>query len=156
MAYPFLIYNFADSLLSNPKLSSDLTRAAIQSSRNELIFTLVIVHLGYTAIIFITSLFLGHKIAGPIHKLKIYLSELRDGKSRGKLTFRKGDYFQELAEDFNGAYENIIETQKKDFMYLSEVNAYLNNLILIVPDDKKAILNEINKKLSEIQERYTA
>ena len=55
---------------------------------------------------------------------------------------------------FNKTFENIQENYRKDFVYLSEVSAYINNLSLVVPDDKKIVLSEISKKLEEIQSRF--
>ena len=40
-------------------------------------------------------------------------------------------------------------------VYISEVTSYINNLSLVVPDDKRVVLNEISSRLSLIQERFT-
>ena len=95
-----------------------------------------------------------HKVAGPLYKLSKFFKDVKDGQNPGKLFFRNGDYFHELAEDYNGAFKYIFENHKKDLMYISEVSSYLKNIEMVVPDDKKAVLNEIDKKLSEIQNRF--
>lgn len=79
----------------------------------------------------------------------------RDGQHVPRLTFRNGDYFQDLADDFNDTILSVQERHKNDVVYLAEISSYLNNLSLVVPEDKKAVISEINKKLSEIQERFT-
>jgi hypothetical protein len=89
-----------------------------------------------------------------MYKVQQYLATIRDGDFSGKLKFRNGDYFHEIAEDINETFETVQENYKNDFVYLSEVNAYLNNLSLVVPDDKKVVLKEITHKLSEIQSRF--
>lgn len=89
-----------------------------------------------------------------MYKVQKYLASIRDGDFSGKLYFRNGDYFQEVADDLNETFETIQENYKNDFVYLSEVNAYLNNLSLVVPDDKKVVLKEITHKLTEIQTRF--
>ncbi|MEK6625776.1 MAG: hypothetical protein AABY86_12445 [Bdellovibrionota bacterium] len=61
-----------------------------------------------------------------------------------------------MADEFNLTFEQIQENYKKDLVYLSEVNTYLANLSMVVPDDKKVVLNEINRKLTEIQERFNS
>jgi hypothetical protein len=80
---------------------------------------------------------------------------LKEGQTVPRLSFRKGDYFQDIAEDFNSAFEKVQNEHKNDFAYLSEVNTYLNNLTLVVPEDKRIVLREIRKKLDEIQERFS-
>ncbi len=88
-----------------------------------------------------------------MYKLKKYLDNIKDGNPPEKLYFRKGDHFLEIAESFNQAMDKIQEVHLKDFIYLSEINSYINNLAMILPEDKKNVLNEISSKLSEIQDR---
>ena len=47
-------------------------------------------------IVIMIGLFLSHKIAGPIHNMKVFFKDKTEGQSRGKLAFRKGDFFLEL------------------------------------------------------------
>ncbi len=54
----------------------------------------------------ILGLTLSHKIAGPIHRLKIFFIHLRESGGKGKLSFRKGDYFVELPEIINSYLES--------------------------------------------------
>ena len=44
---------------------------------------------------------LTHRFAGPILRLRSTLSELRQGRTVEPLHFRTGDYWQEIADDFN-------------------------------------------------------
>lgn len=126
----------------------------LEDKKLALIVILGLWQVGFTALAFITCIFMTHKVAGPIYKVQKYLATIREGHLNGKLYFRNGDYFKELAEDLNDTFETIQENYKNDFVYLSEVNAYLNNLSLVVPDDKKVVLKEITQKLSEIQGRF--
>lgn len=145
-----LINNFAQLLGDQvPELGEQLA-----NKKTSLIVILVLWQIGFTALAFITCIFMTHKVAGPMYKVQKYLSSIRDGDFSGKLYFRNGDYFKEIAEDLNDTFETIQENYKNDFVYLSEVNAYLNNLSLVVPDDKKVVLKEITHKLSEIQNRF--
>lgn len=132
-----------------PELSS-----SIADKRKNLIIILALWQLGFTTLVFIIGIFFTHKIAGPIYKMKKHLRMIRDGQTSDDLYFRKGDHFQELAEEFNETINKIREDYKQDFVYLSEVNAYINNLSLVVPDDKKPVLSEINQKLIEIQKKF--
>jgi hypothetical protein len=60
----------------------------------------------------------------------------------------------ELADEYNDAMETVHDTHNADFAYISEVNSYINNLALVVPEDKRPVLEEIVQKLTEIQERF--
>jgi len=154
LIYPLTIHDLITSVgaqlaESSPELSSQLSDQKVA-----LIVILGLWQLGFTLLAFIVCIFMTHKVAGPLFKLQKYLSRIRDGHFNGRLFFRKGDYFHELAEDINETFDSIQENYKNDFVYLSEVNAYLNNLALVVPDDKKVVLKEITQKLSEIQDRF--
>ena len=60
----------------------------------------------------IASLFFSHKIAGPLFRLHMYLNSNSSNADKvKKLSFRQGDFFQEIPEDFNKftAAKNINE-----------------------------------------------
>lgn len=142
-----IITNFA---LKNPEIASHYS-----SKRDSLILFLILLHLGFTFLTFFLCIFFSHKIAGPLYKLQKHLKSIRENNTHGKLYFRNGDYFQELADDVNETFEHLENNYKNDLVYLSEVTSYINNLSLVVPDDKRVVLNEISSRLSAMQERFT-
>ena len=142
-----IITHFA---FKNPEIASHYS-----SKRDSLILFLILLHLGFTCLSFFICVFFSHKIAGPLYKLQKHLRLLRNGENPGKLFFRKGDYFLDLADDVNQTIENLEDGYKNDLVYLSEVTSYINNLSLVVPDDKRVVLNEISSRLSSMQERFT-
>jgi signal transduction histidine kinase len=152
--YPWTIYEVFAKIISELSATAPEIAAKLSDQRENLITVLVLFHLGMTGLIFIICIIFSHKIAGPIYKTRQILSIIRDGNLNERLSFRGGDYFPELAEDFNETFDEIQENYKNDFVYLSEVNAYLNNLALVVPDDKKVVLNEISQKLNEMQAHF--
>jgi len=48
---------------------------------------------------------LSHRFVGPVTQLRQVLRDLAEGKPVSPLTFRKGDYWQEMAEELNRAVE---------------------------------------------------
>ena len=52
-------------------------------------------------IVVLDLLRLSHRFAGPILRLRRTMRELADGKSVEAIHFRKGDFWQDLAGDFN-------------------------------------------------------
>ncbi len=55
------------------------------------------------------SIFLSHKMAGPIVRLKSYLTEVKEKKEITALKFRKNDFFEELPELVLGALKSVEE-----------------------------------------------
>ncbi len=51
------------------------------------------------------GLFLSNRVAGPIHRLKLFLADYKTNKSGTPVKFREKDYFQDLAESVNEALE---------------------------------------------------
>lgn len=135
------------------KLSPE-NAAEIKANRNQLLLFLLIMELAILGIIFVISIFISHKIAGPMYKLKTYLNNIKDGGEITPIYFRKGDYFTELADDVNEFVHSLTNQRTQDFEYLEEVSAYIANLALVVPEDKKPVLEEILSKLAEIQSRH--
>jgi methyl-accepting chemotaxis protein len=135
-------------------VSSAQLKQSLEAKRKSLISVLALWQIGFTALVFIMCIFLTHKVAGPLFKLQKFFTAIAEGGDNGRLFFRSGDYFTELADSYNDAINQLKEDYKNDFVYLSEVSAYINNLSLVVPDDKKAVLNEINKRLTEIQGKF--
>ncbi|MFO0941665.1 MAG: hypothetical protein U0930_12980 [Pirellulales bacterium] len=50
---------------------------------------------------------MSHRFAGPVSRLKQGLSSLASGQPVEKLNFRKGDFWGELAEDFNRVADRL-------------------------------------------------
>ncbi|MCB9060586.1 MAG: hypothetical protein H6622_03585 [Halobacteriovoraceae bacterium] len=122
--------------------------------KDNVVWSLGLWQLGMFGLIFCLCIYFSHKIAGPIYKLGKFLVKVREEGVVTKLAFRKADYFEELAEEYNKTMEYISTKQREDFTYLSEVTTYLSNLAVGLPDDKKMVVHEISKNLTEIQERY--
>lgn len=154
LIYPITINQIFDVLISKFTLSNPEIAQHYAQQRTQILIYLSLMHLGFSLVTFCACIFLSHKIAGPIYKLQKFLRGIRENQPREKLYFRKGDYFLEVADDVNMTLDHMDEAQKNDLVYLSEVNSYINNLSLVVPDDKRIVLNEISSKLSEMQERF--
>jgi len=152
--YPLAIYDIMANVIRIAARYSPEVAIKVESYQVSLITDLILWQIGFVGLSFIFCIFFSHKIAGPIYKAKKYLRERRAGHTSDQLHLRKGDYFHELEEEINNTILDLEEIHRQDFQYLGEVTSYLNNLSLIVPEDKKAVLNEITLKLSEIQNRH--
>jgi len=115
LIYPFTIYDLMTSFINFALQQAPELTNKLEDKRASLILILGVWQLGFTALVFIICIFFSHKIAGPLFKLQKYLSQVRDGTAPGELFFRDGDYFQELADDFNSTFKVILESYQKDF-----------------------------------------
>jgi signal transduction histidine kinase len=135
------------------QLNSKFPELISAQSRDNLLFWLITLQVAMTGLMFIACLFITHKIAGPLYKLKLYLSRVRSGEECGELKFRKNDYFHDIANEVSQTIEHLQAKRHNDFEYIDEVIAYISNLSLVIPEDKKPVLKEIITKLSDIRSK---
>jgi methyl-accepting chemotaxis protein len=106
VTYPMIIYELFEMmgrLLA--KLAIDPTFGQqILSKKTDVIGLLVLLQLAVMSVMFLVSIFLSHRIAGPIYKLSRSMELARDGKLEGPIFFRKNDHFQEVAQIFNSLH----------------------------------------------------
>ena len=152
LVYPVIIFDFFNLFIAqNPNAVQNV----VDTQRNLIIF-LFVVQVIITTLVFIVFIFLTHKIAGPMFKLKNHLASIREGNPITPLTFRNGDYFADVAEEVSLFLDTVAHNQESDFAYIDEVAAYVQNLNLVTPDDKKPVLNEISRRLIELKSRYNS
>lgn len=150
LIYPLTILELFNTFT---KMSPE-AKTALKAAQNELMIFLAGFQFIYILIVFIICIFLTHKIAGPMFKLTNYLRGIAQGESPTQISFRDGDNFFEVAEEVNNAFDRLADKHEDDLAYLTEVTSYINNLALVVPEDKKPVIQEINARLSEIQKRF--
>ncbi len=84
---------------------------ALQEVRKQMMWLLILLQGLFLAITFIISVFLSHRIAGPIYKLRKHIEMAKRGIFE-VVRFREKDHFKELAEDFNDLSAAIKSSQK--------------------------------------------
>ena len=52
------------------------------------------------------------------------------------------------------AIQKISETHREDFARISEVSSFIQNLGMVVPEDKKNIIAKVVSELNEIQKKF--
>jgi methyl-accepting chemotaxis protein len=150
LIYPVIFMDFISELAAkNPGMIESTAKA-----KQELLIYLVPIQLLFTLLAFIASIFLTHKIAGPMYKLKNHLADIRQGEPISPLEFRHSDHFQDVAEEVSLFLDAVDANQTSDFQYLDEVSSYINNLTNVIPEDKRPVLSEISRRLNEVSDRY--
>jgi hypothetical protein len=80
---------------------------------------------GLVSALFLGSIYLTHRIAGPIYAVNLYLHELAAGKWRRMRPFRKGDEFAFLREGFDLVYDHLTERERGELASLQHVSEAL-------------------------------
>lgn len=81
----------------------------VEVQKNDLSLILLIAGLAMTISLLIWSIYMSHRIAGPLVKFENLLeslNSLEDAKGK-KLEFRKNDYFKSTANQYNNFIERI-------------------------------------------------
>lgn len=131
-----------------PAGSSSIDFQEIQKGAMFLLFMIIIAVLCLT---FVAGIIISHKIAGPMYKMTMFLQKIREGGAIHELTFRDGDQFEEVAEELNETLEYLTSRDEDELEYLTEVATYIENIALVVPEDKKPVLDEIRRKIEDFK-----
>lgn len=108
LAYPLVISSLFDYLFRYLALDPlGPTLASLEKTREELLWLLIFMQGILLIIAFLISIFMSHKIAGPLLKLRQYFKAAKGGNIEQPLSFRKKDYFQELVSDYNDMMKAI-------------------------------------------------
>lgn len=103
LVYPFLHYSLFMQFLEYMKvdpLGPEIEE--LDGKREAMMQTLILIEALFVVVVAAISVFMSHKIAGPIFKTVRTLRAYADtGELQAKLFFRKGDNFPELAEAVN-------------------------------------------------------
>ncbi len=150
LIYAFVVFDFIADLGDQYAL----TKLGVSEAAKGFLFFLIPFQLLLTALVILLCIFLTHKVAGPLYKLKNHLLHIREGDPVTPLEFRTGDNFTDVAEEVSLFLDWVVSNQEADFKYVQEVSAYVDNLALVIPDDKKPVLNEISRRLKDISSRY--
>ena len=74
----------------------------IMEAKKQLLVGLITIEAVFFCVVAALSIFVSHRIAGPIYKLNEYLKEgARTGELKPDLHFRADDHFKEVAENYN-------------------------------------------------------
>ncbi len=150
LVYPLIFMDFLSELATQSPALGDVAG----KSKEDLLLLLVPIQVLFAILVFIVSIFMTHKIAGPMYKLKNHLADIRSGDAITPLSFRRGDHFHDVADEVTLFLEAVSLNQEADFEYLDEVSSYVSNLTHVIPEDKRPVLNEISRRLNEVSNRY--
>ncbi len=130
--------------------------AGLEKTRSDLLWLLVLMQGILIILTFLVSIFMSHKIAGPLYRLRKFFQEARTGNIEQRLRFRKGDYFPELAEDYNGMMEGVMTRVLKTRELAQAAIPRIEKAIILssLPEAKslQEAKNELDAALAALQE----
>ena len=155
MAYPFIV-NDVLSLFGGVVrnyMGTDLF-PEFEAFRASILLDLVMGTIALSLGFFTLSLFVSHRIVGPLVKLKERMKGVEEGDYKTELHLRKWDHFTELEGSFNEMIASLRE--KSDQTSLAEIIRQLEKLREWVgPEDEKKLLAAI-ESLSNLNEEKRA
>lgn len=113
--YPFIVKSLFDyffRLTAHDPLGPDLE--SLFRVRREVLTLLILTETAFLTMTFMMVIFVSHRIAGPLFKLRRALTDFGGGELRNPLKFRNKDYFHNLADDFNRMVAQVRERSRHD------------------------------------------
>jgi len=95
----------------------------LKAQQTELQWILVGTVVVLCAGLFLFGIKMTHKVAGPLHKVGLYLDKVKAGKYDTVYNLRKGDQLMAFFEHFKEAHTALRKTQEKDVQVLRDLIA---------------------------------
>ncbi len=96
------------------------------------------------------SIFISHKIAGPLYRLDLTFKAMKEGTVPAPTPLRKGDYLYSEMENIN----QMLERLREKLTELQQAQAHLNRSITECKDmASHSSMNELIKKIEDLSEQ---
>lgn len=151
LVYPLLIHQLFEKFLryaAQDPMGPPLE--ALHKTREDIVWLLVILQGLFLLIVFLMSIFMSHRIAGPLFKLRSFLESARQGEFSRALNFRKTDYFQELAHGYNSMMDKFRYVLKRSAGSASIAETHVRKALEHAPANGP-LREELEKALNELK-----
>ena len=137
-------------IINTPDLSIDKLYLIFENVNNQLLWWII----GFIVIIAIISIFVSHKIAGPVYRLEESTKLIASGDLTHRVHLRQGDELGDLQDAFNEMSESLSKMVYKDREIIERLAKTGDNLRKKVEEEKitKESLDEITYELNSIIE----
>ena len=147
----WIIYHTSwKQIVNTPDLSIDKLYLIFENVNNQLLWWI----LGFVAIIAVISIFVSHKIAGPVYRLEESTKLIASGDLTHRVHLRQGDELGDLQDAFNEMTESLSKMVYKDREVIERLARTGDNLRKRVDEENitKESLEEITYELNSIIE----
>jgi sensor histidine kinase YesM len=124
--YPLIVYNVFDYFIRYA--AADPQGPSVQllvDTRHQIILLLIGLQVVFLLITFLISVFMSHRIAGPLYKLSLFFKKAKEGNLEEALFFRDKDHFHELAAEYNEMIQALREKIATDPAKIQAARAFL-------------------------------
>lgn len=148
-------------LLMGEKLANVYPQGRLVAIMRTIDLTLILRLLLMTPLVVIFSIFLSHKVAGPLYRIEKFLKGVANGDLSAKLRLRKGDELQDLAEAINDMTDDLKYRVKKLKGLTNMAGLELERLRRILgnelPDIKvvKSEVDELAKSIKDLDDHLS-
>jgi len=127
----------------NPSLGPVITQV-----NSVMVFKLIL----YLGIIFLVSLFVSHRFAGPIYRFEKSAQAVSEGDLTHRVMLRTGDELLELQDEFNAMVSSLQAQVQKDRAGIAHLSGRLEGLVAKLPDGdpSSALRSEILSLKTEL------
>lgn len=127
--------------------------ATLQRTRGEVTWLLISVQIIFLFVTFLISIFMSHRIAGPLFKLRKFFAQAKEGDLSPNLQFRKADHFPELAKEYNEMMEGIANRFKNNLELLNRAITDIEGIAGRSDGDSRKKLENALGSLREFREK---
>jgi methyl-accepting chemotaxis protein len=154
--YPIIVSNLFEYFVRYAAIiPGSIDLASLHTMRKSVLSLLVVTEIAFIALTFMLSLFMSHRIAGPIYKLRKNFDEFARGGFDRKLYFRKKDYFPELADDFNLMTQAIREREIRENEILATAATRIEAALAKASPESRDELETALVSIKKLQEQRT-
>lgn len=151
LIFPTIVYHLFNTLIDY--ITHDIGTQSLKTmeeTQNQMIELLVVFETLIILITFFISLYLSHKIAGPLFKLKKAMDESDHRKEFTDLKFRDGDHFEDLANEYNEMTHGIKNFYNKNIKLAQQAAEQIKKTIPFVPQETKMELESAISTLNTL------
>ena len=151
MSVGWIIYHTSwKQIINTPDLSIDKLYLIFENVNNQLLWWV----LGFVVLIAVISIFVSHKIAGPVYRLEESTKLIASGDLTHRVHLRQGDELGDLQDAFNEMTESLSKMVYKDREVIERLARTGDNLRKKVDEENitKESLEEITYELNSIIE----
>lgn len=118
---------------------------------------------GLLVIVGLISIYMSHRIAGPLYRLKQYFTELAKGDLSFKMEVRKSDELSDMINEFNAMVSGLKKCVSADRQKVNEIKETIQEILPAINKDSLseeeknraiATLKNSIEKLKEITSQY--
>lgn len=96
------------------ELDKQTSIAAASDGKRHIIYVMVASGLLLTLGLAVFGIKMTHRVAGPLHKVTLYLAKMRDGRYDKVYDLRRGDQLVEFYEHFKHAHAGVVAMEQAD------------------------------------------